>query len=282
MLLPSLRCAVCAVRCSRSCRQRSVPSLLCDRCPPRSVLLRPLQSRGDSSADPLTPAFVRSFARPVQRAMWATATRAIRGAARATRAAGGAATTRIRSSRRVAAFAAGTMIGCGVAVAAIPAPDSTASSWLHSAIASLSPSDHDERSWLHSALAYLSPSMVGCVGHDDSDEDKHKHAVATKTWRYYSGPGGELSNMRLFSGNSNPELAKEIASYLGIQVSSATVGHFIDGETKIQINENVRQTHCFVVQPVSSPVNDTLMELLLLISTLRRASAAEITAVIPY
>lgn len=66
------------------------------------------------------------------------------------------------------------------------------------------------------------------------------------------------------------------------EVSSATVGHFIDGETKIQVNENVRQTHCFVVQPVSSPVNDSLMELLLLISTLRRASAAEITAVIPY
>lgn len=133
------------------------------------------------------------------------------------------------------------------------------------------------------AAPWWLPAPAGCVGHDvDAEEDKHKHAVATKTWKYYSGPGGELSNMRLFSGNSNPELAKEIAQYLGIELSSATVGHFIDGETKIQVNENVRQTHCFVVQPVSSPVNDSLMELLLLISTLRRASAAEITAVIPY
>ena len=99
---------------------------------------------------------------------------------------------------------------------------------------------------------------------------------------YYSGPGGELSNLRLFSGSSNPELAAEIGHYLGVNVNAATVGKYSDGETQIQVHDNVRQTHCFIVQPVSSPVNDSLMELLLLISTLRRASAAEITAVIPY
>jgi len=99
---------------------------------------------------------------------------------------------------------------------------------------------------------------------------------------YYSGPGGDLANMRVFSGNSNPQLAREIAQYLGLQLSSATVDRFSDGEIKIQVHDNVRQTHCVIIQPVSSPVNDSLMELLLLISTLRRASAAEITAVIPY
>jgi len=114
------------------------------------------------------------------------------------------------------------------------------------------------------------------------DDDHHKHSVATKTWHYYSGPGGNLENLRLFAGNSNPGLAEEIAHYLGVDVSKATVGRFSDGEIKIQVHENVRQTHCFVVQPTSSPVNDNLMELLLLVSTLRRASAAEITVVIPY
>jgi len=88
--------------------------------------------------------------------------------------------------------------------------------------------------------------------------------------------------MRVLSGNSNPQLAREIAQYLGLQLSSATVDRFSDGEIKIQVHDNVRQTHCVIIQPVSSPVNDSLMELLLLISTLRRASAAEITAVIPY
>ena len=117
---------------------------------------------------------------------------------------------------------------------------------------------------------------------DDDDDDHHKHAVATKTWHYYSGPGGDLENLRLFTGNSNPELATEIAHYLGLNLSPATVGRFSDGEIKIQVHENVRQKHVFVIQPVSSPVNDTLVELLLMISTLRRASAAEITAVIPY
>ncbi len=67
-----------------------------------------------------------------------------------------------------------------------------------------------------------------------------------------------------------------------MELNKATVGKFADGETKIQVHDNVRQTHCFVIQPVSSPVNDSLVELLLMISTLRRASAAEITAVIPY
>lgn len=65
-------------------------------------------------------------------------------------------------------------------------------------------------------------------------------------------------------------------------MNRATVGRFSDGEIKIQVHDNVRQTHCFIVQPISNPVNDNLMELLLLVSTLRRASAAEITVVMPY
>jgi ribose-phosphate pyrophosphokinase len=88
--------------------------------------------------------------------------------------------------------------------------------------------------------------------------------------------------MRLFSGTAHPELALEISRYLGVPLSRATVGEFADGECKIQVHDNVRESHCFIVQPTCFPVHDNLVELLLLISTLRRASAKEITAVVPY
>lgn len=88
--------------------------------------------------------------------------------------------------------------------------------------------------------------------------------------------------MKLFSGTANPELASRIANYLLAPLGSVTVRRFADGEIFVQINENVRGRDVFVVQPTSPPANDHLMELLIMVDALRRASAGRITAVIPY
>jgi len=88
--------------------------------------------------------------------------------------------------------------------------------------------------------------------------------------------------MKLLSGNSNLTLAKRIADYLGIELSDVSVRRFADQEIFVEVHENVRGEDVFVVQPTSYPANDHLMELLIIIYALRRASARRITAVIPY
>jgi len=88
--------------------------------------------------------------------------------------------------------------------------------------------------------------------------------------------------IKLFSGNAHKELAHEVAAYLHIPIGDAVIQHFSDGEIDVHINENVRGHDVFVIQPTSTPVNDNLMELLLMIDALKRASAKRITAVIPY
>jgi len=88
--------------------------------------------------------------------------------------------------------------------------------------------------------------------------------------------------MKLFTGNANPCLANEIASYLEIPVGDASVTHFSDGEISVAIDESVRGVDVFVVQPTCSPGNENLMELLIMIDAFRRASASRINAVIPY
>ncbi len=88
--------------------------------------------------------------------------------------------------------------------------------------------------------------------------------------------------MKLFTGNANPQLAHEIAAYLGIPIGDTIVGHFSDREVSCAINETVRGVDVFVVQPTCTPVNEHLMELLIMIDAFRRASASRINAVIPY
>jgi ribose-phosphate pyrophosphokinase len=88
--------------------------------------------------------------------------------------------------------------------------------------------------------------------------------------------------LELFVGNSNPGLAREVAEHLGVRLGHAEVGRFPDGEVMVEVRENVRGGDCFVLQSICSPPNDNLMELLLLMDALRRASAKRITAVIPY
>ncbi|MEI6564521.1 MAG: ribose-phosphate pyrophosphokinase [bacterium] len=88
--------------------------------------------------------------------------------------------------------------------------------------------------------------------------------------------------MKIFTGTANPKLAQHIADSLGIPLGKALVSRFPDGETWVKILENVRGRDVFVVQPTCSPPNETLMELLIMIDALRRASAARITAVMPF
>ncbi len=88
--------------------------------------------------------------------------------------------------------------------------------------------------------------------------------------------------MKIVSGNSNPELAAEIANYLNLPLTACAVRRFRDNEIFCEIQENVRGSDVFVIQPTSYPANDNLMELLIIIDALRRASASRITAVIPY
>ncbi len=91
-----------------------------------------------------------------------------------------------------------------------------------------------------------------------------------------------LFNTVLFTGNANPVLAQEIAKHLGVEVGAASVGRFSDGEVTVEIRQNVRARDVFVVQPTCAPTNEHLMELLIMVDALKRASARRITAVIPY
>jgi ribose-phosphate pyrophosphokinase len=88
--------------------------------------------------------------------------------------------------------------------------------------------------------------------------------------------------LRIFTGTAHPDLASRIGTYLGIPLGAATVGRFPDGEINVKIDDDVRGKDVFVVQPTCPPVNDNLMEALILIDCLRRASAGRITAVFPY
>lgn len=88
--------------------------------------------------------------------------------------------------------------------------------------------------------------------------------------------------MKLFTGNAHRELAKDVADYLHMPLGDATVTTFSDGEIMIRINENVRGADVFVLQPTCTPINHNIMELLLMVDALKRASARRITAVIPY
>ncbi|HEX4376918.1 MAG TPA: ribose-phosphate pyrophosphokinase [Steroidobacteraceae bacterium] len=92
----------------------------------------------------------------------------------------------------------------------------------------------------------------------------------------------EVTELALFAGNANPALAHDIARHLKVPLGRASVGRFSDGEVNIEIMENVRGRDVYIIQPTGSPANDNLMELLVMADACRRASAAHITAVVPY
>lgn len=91
-----------------------------------------------------------------------------------------------------------------------------------------------------------------------------------------------MADLMVFTGNANPELTNKIVAQLGIPMGDATVGRFSDGEVTVELNENVRGRDVFVVQPTCAPTNNNLMELIIMVDALRRASAGRITAVVPY
>jgi len=104
--------------------------------------------------------------------------------------------------------------------------------------------------------------------------------MAERTFGY--GPKPDMSRVRLFTGNSNIELVERIAGHLKTPIGKSVVKTFSDGEINVEINESVRGMDTFVVQSLSFPVNSNLMELLIMIDALKRASAERITAVLPY
>jgi len=91
-----------------------------------------------------------------------------------------------------------------------------------------------------------------------------------------------MNNVKIFTGNANPELAEKVTNTLGLTLGDLSVNTFSDGEIAVEINENVRGCDVYVIQPTCMPTNNNLMELVIIIDALRRASAATINAVIPY
>ena len=89
-------------------------------------------------------------------------------------------------------------------------------------------------------------------------------------------------HITLLSGTANQELAAKISKSLGVELTPVDIKRFNDGETYVRIGKSVRGSHVFVIQPTAPPTNDNLMELLIIVDALKRASAKEITAVIPY
>ena len=92
----------------------------------------------------------------------------------------------------------------------------------------------------------------------------------------------DKSRMMIFAGNANPRLAQAVAEHLGLPVGKATVGRFSDGEVQVELLENVRGRDVFLIQPTGQPTNENIMELVIMVDALRRASAGRITTVIPY
>ena len=92
----------------------------------------------------------------------------------------------------------------------------------------------------------------------------------------------DMGKLCLMTGNANPKLAQDIADYIGVKLCDTVVGRFNNGETQVMINESIRGKDIFIIQPTSQPVNDNLMDLLIMADACKRASAHSITAVVPY
>ena len=106
-------------------------------------------------------------------------------------------------------------------------------------------------------------------------------SITTTNWHYYEG-SATLRNFVLLTGNSNPSLCNQIARYLGIQRAPAKVANYTDGETAVEIKVNTSGKHVVIVQSMSPPTNDNIIELLLMVSAVRRDNAKHVTLVIPY
>src|SRR6185503_258767 len=118
-----------------------------------------------------------------------------------------------------------------------------------------------------------------------SDQAVYTSTGSSRMRRPLSGEGlmsTGLGDLKVFSGSAHPQLTREIADFLGIAVGQARLRRFPDSEVSFQIDENIRGTDVFIVQPTSTPVDQHLLEMLIMVDAFRRSSAARITAVVPY
>lgn len=114
------------------------------------------------------------------------------------------------------------------------------------------------------------------------NNDGWEKAVRSAPQLFPRSSGGQQDKLRVFSGTSNPNLSQEVACYLGLELGKIRIKRFADGEIYVQVGESIRGCDVFLVQPTCPPVNDNLMELLVMVDACRRASARSITAVLPY
>mmetsp|Transcript_35123 Transcript_35123/g.35758 ORF Transcript_35123/g.35758 Transcript_35123/m.35758 type:complete len:425 (+) Transcript_35123:51-1325(+) len=148
-------------------------------------------------------------------------------------------------------------------------------------------SDQNNYNFYKSAFAAL-VSVGVCaasisVAHAEPTEASKSSDKESEILSQFARDCSRTSNgIKIFTGNSNKPLARDIADHLGMSLGKITTGRFADGEVNVVINENVRGKDVYIIQPTTPPTNETLMELLLMISTMRRASARKITAIIPY
>jgi len=153
--------------------------------------------------------------------------------------------------------------------------------------------DHNDSTNRLFQIMFASFLGMACISFKSSSHcDSEKTSIdANDKSSIAEGPGFSKKNngdarlatgIKIFTGNANKPLAQDIANHLGLKLGKITVNKFADGEVNVIINENVRGKDVYIIQPTSPPVNESLMELLLMISTMRRASAKKITAIIPY
>ncbi len=147
------------------------------------------------------------------------------------------------------------------------------------------------KSFLRSAVGLGGLGLLGAMAYNQKeqllftqDAPKNNNGTRKDPWLRSKNceKVGVHDKLFICTGNANRPLAEEIAKHLGTTLSNTQVGRFSDGEINIQIKDNVRGKDVFIIQPTCPPVNENLMELLLLISTARRASAKQVTAVVPY
>ncbi len=125
-------------------------------------------------------------------------------------------------------------------------------------------------------------TMASTDERTSSSNNNKIHDVSPVPYRQRSDVWGATRGLKIFSGNSNVTLSQEIAVFLQTKLGKAHIGRFADGEVNCTVRENVRGKDVYIVQSTCMPVNENLMELLLMVSTMRRSSARRITAVIPY
>lgn len=161
--------------------------------------------------------------------------------------------------------------------------------------AALSTLSHATKSWSHSRNVFGAMCVVGGLASyqqytahaswDGDNEDPDVETVYLKTplskEALYTQPSDQ-SRLKIFSGSANRDLALEVALKLNTQLGRVSCSTYNDGETRVELHDNVRGNDIYIIQPTCSPTADNMMELLFMISTFRRASAARITAVIPY